>query len=116
MAAPAKGQRSEKVAYLSEHIEGLQRSGLSQGAYCRRHGLSQSSLSYWRKRLGATDDVGVASLVTIVPVPLLASAQADMATAPEPLLVHVGDGFRIEIRGDFAAPVLEKLVRTLTRL
>ena len=52
----------------------------------------------------------------IVPVPLSASPQADMATAPEPLLVHVGDGFRIEIRGDFAAPVLEKLVRTLTRL
>jgi hypothetical protein len=39
-----------------------------------------------------------------------------MPTAPEPLLVHVGDGFRIEIRGDFATPVLEKLVRTLTRL
>ena len=39
-----------------------------------------------------------------------------MATAPEPILVHVGNTFRIEIRGDFAAPVLEKLVRTLTRL
>ena len=33
-----------------------------------------------------------------------------------PLLVHVGNAFRIEIRGDFAAPVLEKLVRTLTQL
>jgi len=39
-----------------------------------------------------------------------------MATAPEPMLVHVGNTFRIEIRGDFAAPVFEKLVRTLTRL
>jgi len=39
-----------------------------------------------------------------------------MTTAPEPMLVHVGNAFRIEIRGDFAAPVLEKLVRTLTRL
>ena len=107
---------SEKTAYWSEHIEAWHRSGLSQGAYCRRHGLSQSSLSYWRKRLGATDDGEVASCVTIVPVPLLASAQADMTTAPEPILVHVGNAFRIEIRGDFAAPVLEKLVRTLTRL
>ena len=52
----------------------------------------------------------------IVPVPLSASPQGDMATTPEPMLVHVGNAFRIEIRGDFAAPVLEKLVRTLTRL
>ena len=116
MAASATEHRSEKAAYWSEHIVAWRGSGLSQGAYCRRHGLSQSSLSYWRKRLGATDDVGVASFVTIVPVPLLTSAQADMATTPEPLLVHVGNAFRIEIRGDFAAPVLEKLVRTLTRL
>ena len=116
MAASAAEVYSEKAAYWAEHIAAWQRSGLPQGAYCRRHGLSQSSLSYWRKRLGATNDGEVAPFVTIVPVPLLASAQADMATAPEPLLVHVGDGFRIEIRGDFAAPVLEKLVRTLTRL
>ena len=107
---------SEKAAYWSEHIAAWQRSDLSQGAYCRRHGLSQSSLSYWRKRLGTTRDREAASFVTIVPVPLLASTQADMETAPEPLLVHAGDAFRIEIRGDFAAPVLEKLVRTLTRL
>ena len=116
MVASATEHSSEKAAYWAGHIETWRGSGLSQGAYCRRHGLSQSSLSYWRKRLGATNDRDAASFVTIVPVPLPASAQADMATAPEPLLVHVGDGFRIEIRGDFAAPVLEKLVRTLTRL
>ena len=39
-----------------------------------------------------------------------------MATVPAPILVHVGNAFRIKIRGDFAAPVLEKLVRALTRL
>jgi transposase len=32
------------------------------------------------------------------------------------MLVHVGHAFRIEIRDDFATPVLKKLVRTLTRL
>ena len=116
MAASATEVRSEKVAYWSGHVAGWQCSGLSQGAYCRQHGLSQSSLSYWRKRLGATNDRDAASFVTIVPVPLSASAQPDIATAPEPMLVHVGNAFRIEIRGDFAAPVLEKLVRTLTRL
>ena len=110
MATSATEQHPEKAAAT------WRGSGLSQGAYCRQHGLSQSSLSYWRKRLGATNGRQAASFVTIVPVPLSASAQPDMATASEPMLVHVGNAFRIEIRGDFAAPVLEKLVRTLTRL
>ena len=116
MAASAAEACSEKAAYWSEHIAAWQRSGLSQGAYCRRHGLSQSSLSYWRKRLETTAGEQGASFVTLVPVPLPASAQADFPTTREPIRVHVGNAFRIEIRGDFAAPVLEKLVRTLARL
>jgi len=73
-------------------------------------------MGYWRKRLETTvADKEGAAFVTIVPVPLPASAQADTAP-PEPILLHVGNAFRIEIRGDFAAPVLEKLVRTLARL
>ena len=116
MAASRTEVRSAKATYWTEHIAAWHKSGLSQGAYCRRHGLSQSSWGYWRKRLARSADEEAAPCFAIVPVPLFASAQADMATAPEPLLVHVGDGFRIEIRGDFAAAVLEKLVRTLTRL
>ena len=116
MLASVTEHRSEKAAYWTEHIAAWHKSGLSQGAYCRRHGLSQSSWGYWRKRLARSADGEAAPCFAIVPVPLLASAQADMATAPEPMLVHVGNAFRIEIRGDFAAPVLEKLVRTLTRL
>ena len=116
MAASTMKQQSGKASYWSEHIAVWQRSGLSQGAYCRRHGLCQSSMGYWRKRLETTAAKEGASFVTIVPVPLPASAQADCTTAPEPILVHVGNAFRLEIRGDFAAPVLEKLVRTLTRL
>jgi hypothetical protein len=114
MAASATEHRSEKAAYWSEHIATWQRSGLRQGVYCRQHGLSQSSLNYWRARLRKSDKVSAPS-VTFVPVPLPAPAPAIIAPS-EPILVHVGDDFRIEIRGDFAAPVLEKLVRTLTRL
>ncbi|MGD9660574.1 MAG: hypothetical protein AB7U63_04815 [Porticoccaceae bacterium] len=116
MTASAAEVRSEKTVYWAGHISAWQRSGLSQGAYCRRHGLSQSSLGYWRRRLETTANEKAAPFVTIVPVPLPASPHADMATVAEPMLVHVGKTFRIEIRGDFAAPVLEKLVRTLTRL
>ena len=116
MAASATEVRSEKAVYWSEHVAAWQRSGLSQGAYCRQFGLSQSSLSYWRKRFGTTSARETASFVSIVPVPLPASLQVDTATAPEPILVHMGNAFRIEIRGDLAPVVLEKLVRTLARL
>lgn len=116
MAASAAEVRSKKAKYWSEHIAAWLRSGLSQGAYCREYGLSQSSLSYWRKRLGETNNREAAPFVTIVPVPLAVSGQVAMASAPEPMLVHVGNAFCIEIKGDFAAPVLEKLVRTLARL
>ena len=116
MAPSAAEGSSEKAAYWSEHIAAWHKSGLSQGAYCRRHGLSQSSWGYWRKRLARLANEAAAPCFAIVPVPLSASPQSDMATAPEPMLVHVGNVFRIEIRGDFAAPVLEKLVRTLTQL
>ncbi|WP_439333345.1 IS66 family insertion sequence element accessory protein TnpA [Solidesulfovibrio aerotolerans] len=116
MVASAPEHRSEKAAYWAGHIETWRGSGLSQGAYCRRQGLSQSSWGYWRKRLARLANEEAAPCFAIVPVPLSASPQGDMATTPEPMLVHVGNAFRIEIRGDFAAPVLEKLVRTLTRL
>ena len=115
MAASATEQSSEKVAYWTGHIKGWQRSGLSQDAYCRRHDLPLSSLRYWRSRLAKQSSSTPSTPVTIVPVPLATPSQAIMV-ALEPILIHVGDDFRIEIRGDFAAPVLEKLVRTLTRL
>ena len=115
MTASATEPLSKKVAYWAGHISDWQHSGLSQGAYCREHDLSQSSLIYWRKRLGTTIGTKAVPVVTIVPVPLPAPCQMD-TTPPEPILVHVGDTFRIEIRGDFAAVVLEKLVRTLMRL
>lgn len=115
MAASKAEQRSERVAYWSGHITDWQRSGLSQGAYCRQHALSQSSLIYWRKRLRSTVDKEAVPAVTIVPVPLPSLSLATPGMQ-EPMLVHVGGNFRIEIRGDFAAAVFEKLVRTLARL
>ena len=115
MTASATEPLTKKAAYWAVHIAGWQHSGLSQGAYCRRHGLSQRSLSYWRTRLAKANGKAAAQSVTIVPVPLPAPPQEVMAT-PKPILVHVADDFRIEIQGDFAVVVFEKLIRTLARL
>ena len=57
MAASATEVRSEKAAYWSEHVVAWQRSGLSQGAYCRQHSLSQSAQRQLRtyRRVPAPD-------------------------------------------------------------
>jgi len=115
MATKATKQASEKKAFWAEHIAAWQRSGLAQGAYCRQNGLSLSSLRYWRARLDKSRDTAPGSSITIVPVPLPAPSPVSIGM-PEPMLVHVGRGFLIEIRGNFTTTVLEKLVRTLRRL
>jgi len=84
MAASARGRLSKKASFWSSHIEAWHRSGLGQGAYCRQHGLSQSSLSYWRTRLAKGSEKATVPSVTIVPVPLPVSSQAVVVgvTAP----------------------------------
>ena len=114
MTKSARMSSTEKAIFWAGHIEVWQGSGLSQGAYCRKHGLSKGSMSYWWTRRGKPAAKGSAPAVDIVPVPLQALRAA--CAPEEPFLVHVGNTFRIEIRGDFAVPVLEKLVRTLARL
>ncbi|WP_084158864.1 IS66 family insertion sequence element accessory protein TnpA [Solidesulfovibrio alcoholivorans] len=87
----------------------------TQGACCRQHALSQRSRNYWRTRLTKASGKDAAQSVTIVPVALPAPPQGVIAT-PKPILVHGGDNFRIEIRGNFSVAVFEKLIRTLARL
>lgn len=37
------------------HIEAWECSGLSQAAYCRKHGLVKCRFSYWKKKLSPVD-------------------------------------------------------------
>lgn len=41
----------EKAEQWRKHIEAQGKSGLSQGEYCARKGLSLASFGYWRQRL-----------------------------------------------------------------
>lgn len=118
MPRPRKEAVAAKLEFWAGHLEACQRSGLSQGEYCRRHGLSQSSLGYWRSRLAKLPAkvADVAGTVTIVPVPFQVPVPAPEGSGPEPLLLHVDRRFQVEIRGDFRPAVLTKLLATLERL
>jgi len=113
-----------KQEYWARHVGEYRRSGLSQGAYCRRHGLSKSSLGYWCGKLARETVLGArrqdddAGAVVIVPLTWEAAPEA-METRPVqalPLRVLIGGRYAVHIDGDFAPEVLGKLVRTLEAL
>lgn len=83
---------SEKRQILSS----WRASGLGKAAFAKQHGLSPNSLYRWAKALKP------AGFVEVVVPP-----------APCPLVVHVGDGVRIEVPADFDAAELRRLVHAL---
>lgn len=46
------GARARKAVAWRRRMLQWQRSGLSQSAFCRRHGLAIATFQYWRKRAG----------------------------------------------------------------
>lgn len=48
--------KNEKALYWRRHVAECQASGLSGRAYAKRAGISVSGLSYWRKRMAASQE------------------------------------------------------------
>lgn len=110
----ARRSSPEQRRFWQKHLEAQERSGLSIINYCREHGLSRGAFGYWRRELPPAQPE--ASSVTIVPVPLSAyEPPPGPAEQRIPLRLIVADRFHIEIGGDFASSVLEKLIVTLER-
>jgi hypothetical protein len=103
---------SGKADYWREQVDLWRSSGLSQAEYCRRAGISASSLCYWKRRLGV--EPPASWVPAIVPVPLSCASAEE--SEPRPLVLHMGSGFRIEVGGDFRTSVLKKLIRTVAEL
>ena len=103
-----------KLVYWREQVATWRESGLSRTAYCRRAGVSASSLGHWVRRLareqGNRDAVPV--VVAVAPQQL-ASALPDVHPGRVPLRLYVGERFQVDIAEDFAAPVLRRLLDVL---
>ena len=125
-----KGEARE--AYWRERVAAFEASGLTLEAFCRQEGNSSSAMRLWRRRLGAGSGVQTAStaqapVIVTVPSPVVAAAMAPeeppgslRARQPEKpfvnapfLRLHVGGRYQVDIAGDFAAPVLGKLLAVL---
>jgi transposase len=96
--------QEEKQHFWQDHIQAWRKSGISQSEYCRREGLNKDAYFYWKRKLSQDS-----SPISLVPLPVKVKLQPTR----KPLVVVVGNRFRIEVSEDFKSATLGKLVRTL---
>lgn len=94
----------KKKQFWENHIKDCKESKLFQAEYCRKHGLKKDAFYYWNKKLSKEP-----SGISLVSVPIKVNIQPPL----KPLVVNINNRFGIEIRGDFEAATLKKVVKTL---
>lgn len=87
-----------------------ERSGLSQKAFCARHGLALSTLTYWRRRERARAAEHSTSFVE-VSQPAVAAVPSSMADTG--VLIELPGGVRLELSRDTDPKWLAALLRDL---
>ena len=98
----AKRQSTE---FWERHLEGWQRSGLTQVAYCASHGLRIKSFGRWRTKTRETLQAGNSSL-TLIPISVAAPVSLGAVQ------IHSPSGWRIELPAVSTA-MLADLLRQL---
>ncbi len=111
-------QRRRTPAQWRELVRGWPRSGLTQRAYCERHGISVGSLHRWRERLRdevTPSDGPVATACRerprLIPVELAGPESQPAGSAS--LTLVFGDGLRLEITAGCDPGLLGQVVEVL---
>jgi len=98
----AKRQTTE---FWQGHLEGWRKSGLTQVAYCVRHGLGIKSFHRWRRK---EREAAQTAKLPLTLIPLRLGAPATVSA----VRLHSPGGWRIELPAD-AAAWLADLLRQL---
>ncbi len=94
--------RQERRRFWNEHISEWQNSGVTQSAYCKKHGLDPGLFSTWKKRLSEDYD----EIPDFVEVPL------DFVSNNGVFLELVlGGNIRINVPVDCPEALLENIFR-----
>ena len=107
------GWRQRSRGEWQRLVAGWPRSGLTQQAYCTRHGISVGSLQRWRRIFseGAAPRRGVDVAATeFVPVRLVGDVPATPSTE---LTLVLSDGLRLEIGPECRAETLKRVLGVL---
>ena len=108
-----KGHRIQRRS-LTERRQLLaryERSGLSQKAFCLRHGVALSTLQYWRRRARDTDQEPTPSFVEISQVTGMARGPSVEAA----VFIELPGGVRLEVPAGTDAQWLSGLVQAMGR-
>jgi len=84
--------RRRKREIWQKHLDGWKRSGQTQAAYCRQHGLKPKSFTYWKRRLKKTEPA-----VRLVQLP----SETLRTRETVPVRVVVDERFAIEVSDGF---------------
>jgi transposase len=109
-----KGRRIQRrgVAERRQLLDRYERSGLSQKAFCQRHGVALSTLQYWRRRARGTDQEPTPSFVEIPQV----SGMARALSSEGAVIIEVPGGVRFEVPTGTDAQWLSGLLRAMGRM
>ena len=88
-------------------LDRYERSGLSQKAFCQRHGVALSTLQYWWRRARDTDQEPTPSFVEI---PQVTGMSVEAA-----VFIELPGGVRLEVLAGTDAQWLSGLVRAMGR-
>jgi hypothetical protein len=99
-----EGQQRRK--FWENHLRAWQASGLTQVCYCRKHGISDKSFVYWKKRL-----LPASVSVSLVEVPRIQPPMVSPVCSP--LRLMLGNRYGIEIERGFDEQTLDRLLRVL---
>lgn len=91
------------------HIESWQKSGLSQLAYCREHGLKPHQFTYWKKRCQRSN-------TDISFVPLRLSQNLPAVVNPAQIRLTTPNGYKLELCGAIDQSVVRQLLDTVRSL
>jgi hypothetical protein len=103
------GPRSARRGYWQAQIEAHRGSGLSQVAFCARHGLRKGTFSFWKWKLTRDAGAGLGHAATragmppaFVPIQITAGEGPCRAAVPAPdgeVEITLGRDWRVRVRG-----------------
>ena len=105
-----KEKNRKKAVFWNDHIKRWRGSGLKQIDYCRENNLSRHRFTYWKcKNSKETNPIKF--------IPIISKAtRTPLHSSVEPLKVHVGDKYRIEVGEGFSRETLTRLINTLSAM
>ena len=109
-----------KEKYWRGHLDRQSAAGCSIRSYCHRHGLSEASFHYWRRReIAGRDseqrDLPRSNTAGLIAVEIMGDSSPLMTTRPM-LEIECPGGPMIRVREDVSAEVLQRVIGSCQQL